>query len=308
MDDHPEPPEVPMAPIDSTLGLIFPEDRNQDGRLGGTENKEPYITTIVRVMLNTNKTQKSSTSHQLFIEKEGDDDQNSWRYLTPEEIERGYADFEINIRKDFGNTIRIKTQETFSYYPYGVSWPSPQTKEIVAEASGNLFIESLPKMEIKKVDISFIEDINNDHILTQKENNKDWRLDETTLRVKIPKYSLVGDYIIVTKRGDPTAILATRYLEEETIEEGYVNFSLDIEGGKNFGVSVHAERDGVRHSNIASKTIFVEAPTYVKLTPADIIFSEDTNSDGHLTPAENNKWKNYTSLTIKSRVANLPSF
>lgn len=299
IDDHPEPPEVPMAPIDSTLGLVFPEDRNQDGRLGGTENKEPYITTIVRVMLNTNKTQKSSTSHQLFIEKEGDDDQNSWRYLTPEEIERGYADFEINIRKDFGNTIRIKTQETFSYYPYGVSWPEPQTKEIVAEASGDLFIEPLPQMEIKKVDISFIEDINNDHVLTQKENNKDWRLDETTLRVKIPKYSLVGDYIIVTKRGDPTAILATRYLEEETIEEGYVNFSLDIEGGKNFGVSVHAERDGVRHSNIASKTIFVEAPTYVKLTPADIIFSEDTNSDGHLTPAENNKWKNYTSLRIK---------
>ena len=26
MDDHPEPPEVPMAPIDSTLGLVFPED------------------------------------------------------------------------------------------------------------------------------------------------------------------------------------------------------------------------------------------------------------------------------------------
>lgn len=246
MDDHPETPEVPMAPIDSTLGLVFPEDRNQDGRLGGTENKEPYITTIVRVMLNTNKTQKSSTSHQLFIEKEGDDDQNSWRYLTPEEIERGYADFEINIRKDFGNTIRIKTQETFSYYPYGVSWPEPQTKEIVAEASGDLFIEPLPQMEIKKVDISFIEDINNNHILTQKENNKDWRLDETTLKVKIPKYSLVGDYIVVTKRGDPTTILAKRYLEEDTIEEGYVNFSLDIEGGKNFGVSVYAERDGVR--------------------------------------------------------------
>lgn len=89
IDDHPESPEVPMAPIDSTLGLVFPEDTNSDGHLSPAENNKwkKYTSLIIKLP------EGAAVGDEVHAQM---DEYWEWapsKQITEEHLKKGYIDF-----------------------------------------------------------------------------------------------------------------------------------------------------------------------------------------------------------------------
>ena len=141
-------------------------------------------------------------------------------------------------------------------------------------------------------DIIFTEDANSNGHLTPAENAIDPLL--TTVRINLPNDIEVNDTIKIKPNGKPTIEIV---IQNGDKTRGYIEQSIPIKDGSTLTITTQVEHNG-RTSSPTSKSLIIDPDTPPKLESADITFTEDTNSNGRLTPDENIVTPNTTTVRV----------
>ena len=270
VEPKPEPKPAPITPFTKDH-IVFIEDANGNGTLTVDENGNPFLFTTVRVKFPGN----IKAFDIINISKED----GSWtdgKVVT--NIADGYVEFDMPIQNDFGKRVKLVAEHL------------NQNGDHIATVTNGLNIDKLPPLD----DITFPEDANGDGTLGLTENATN--PNSTTVRVGIPSYSGSGD-IITIKDKDGTTTLGTATLTPADKTKGYVEINVPVTKGKTLEIAVDLEHSTIK-TKPTQKSLVIESDPMPKLKATDITFTEDANSDGKLTPAENTTTPTTTTVKI----------
>lgn len=141
-------------------------------------------------------------------------------------------------------------------------------------------------------DIIFTEDANSNGHLTPAENAIDPLL--TTVRLNLPNDIEINDTIKITPNGKPTIEIV---IQNGDKARGYIEQPISIKDGSTLTITAQVEHNG-RTSSPTSKSLIIDPDIPPKIENTDITFTEDTNSNGRLTPDENATTPNTTTVRI----------
>ena len=265
-------PEPKPAPIPFTKDhVVFIEDANGNGTLTVDENGNPFLFTTVRV--------KFPGNVRAFDIINVAKDDGSWtdgKVVT--NVGDGYVEFDMPIQNDFGKRVKLIVEHL------------NQNGDHIATVTNGLNIDKLPPLS----DITFPEDANGDGTLGLTENTTN--PSSTTVRVGIPTYSGSGD-IITIKDKDGTTTLGSATLTPADKTRGYVEINVPVTKGKTLEIAVDLEHSTIK-TKPTQKSLVIEPDPMPKLKATDITFTEDADSDGKLTPAENQTDPNKTTVRV----------
>ena len=265
-------PEPKPAPMPFTKDhVVFVEDANGNGTLTVDENGNPFLFTTVRV--------KFPGNVRAFDIINVAKDDGSWtdgKVVT--NVADGYVEFDMPIQNDFGKRVKLVVEHL------------NQNGDHIATVTNGLNIDKLPPLS----DITFPEDANGDGTLGLTENTTN--PNSTTVRVGIPSYSGSGD-IITIKDKDGTTTLGSATLTPADKTRGYVEISVPVTKGKTLEIAVDLEHSTIK-TKPTQKSLVIEPDPMPKLKATDITFTEDADSDGKLTPAENQTNPNTTTVRV----------
>ena len=268
-EPKPEPKPTPMPFTKDHV--VFIEDANGNGTLTVDENGNPFLFTTVRVKFPDNV-------RPFDIINVAKDD-GSWtdgKVVT--NVADGYVEFDMPIQNDFGKRVKLVVEHL------------NQNGDHIATVTNGLNIDKLPPLS----DITFPEDANGDGTLGLTENTTN--PNSTTVRVGIPTYSGSGD-IITIKDKDGTNTLGTATLTPADKTRGYVEINVPVTKGKTLEIAVDLEHSTIKTKPV-EKSLVIEPDPMPKLKATDITFTEDADSDGKLTPAENQTDPNKTTVRV----------
>ena len=265
-------PEPKPAPMPFTKDhVVFIEDANGNGTLTVDENGNPFLFTTVRV--------KFPDNVRAFDIINVAKDDGSWtdgKVVT--NVGDGYVEFDMPIQNDFGKRVKLIVEHL------------NQNGDHIATVTNGLNIDKLPPLS----DITFPEDANGDGTLGLTENTTN--PNSTTVRVGIPTYSGSGD-IITIKDKDGTTTLGSSTLTPADKTRGYVEINVPVTKGKTLEIAVDLEHSTIKTKPV-DKSLVIEPDPMPKLKATDITFTEDADSDGKLTPAENQTDPNKTTVRV----------
>ena len=265
-------PEPKPAPIPFTKDhVVFIEDANGNGTLTVDENGNPFLFTTVRV--------KFPGNVRAFDIINVAKDDGSWtdgKVIT--NVADGYVEFDMPIQNDFGKRVKLAVEHL------------NQNGDHIATVTNGLNIDKLPPLD----DITFPEDANGDGTLGLTENSTN--PNSTTVRVGIPSYSGSGD-IITIKDKDGSTTLGSATLTPADKTRGYVEINVPVTKGKTLEIAVDLEHSTIKTKPV-DKSLVIEPDPMPKLKATDITFTEDADSDGKLTPAENQTDPNKTTVRV----------
>ena len=270
VEPKPEPKPAPITPFTKDH-IVFIEDANGNGTLTVDENGNPFLFTTVRVKFPDN----IKAFDIINISKED----GSWtdgKVVT--NVADGYVEFDMPIQNDFGKRIKLVAEHL------------NQNGDHIATVTNGLNIDKLPPLD----DITFPEDANGDGTLGITENTTN--PNSTTVRVGIPSYSGSGD-IITIKDKDGTTTLGSATLTPADKTRGYVEINVPVTKGKTLEIAVDLEHSTIK-TKPTQKSLVIESDPMPKLKATDITFTEDADSDGKLTPAENQTNPNTTTVRV----------
>ena len=141
-------------------------------------------------------------------------------------------------------------------------------------------------------DIIFTEDANSNGHLTPAENTTDPLL--TTVRLNLPNDIEINDTIKITPNGKPTIEIVIQNVDKA---RGYIEQSIPIKDRSTLTITTQVEHNG-RTSSPTSKSLIIDPDIPPKIENTDITFTEDTNSNGRLTPDENATTPNTTTVRV----------
>ena len=265
-----EPKPAPMLPFTKDH-VIFVEDANGNGTLTVDENGNPFLFTTVRV--------KFPDNVRAFDIINVAKDDGSWtdgKVVT--NVGDGYVEFDMPIQNDFGKRVKLIVDHL------------NQNGDHIATVTNGLNIDKIPPLS----DITFPEDANGDGTLGLTENTTN--PNSTTVRVGIPTYSGSGD-IITIKDKDGTTTLGSATLTPADKTRGYVEINVPVTKGKTLEIAVDLEHSTIKTKPV-NKSLVIEPDPMPKLKATDITFTEDADSDGKLTPAENQTNPNTTTVRV----------
>ena len=265
-----EPKPAPMLPFTKDH-VVFVEDANGNGTLTVDENGNPFLFTTVRV--------KFPDNVRAFDIINVAKDDGSWtdgKVIT--NVGDGYVEFDMPIQNDFGKRVKLIVEHL------------NQNGDHIATVTNGLNIDKLPPLS----DITFPEDANGDGTLGLTENTTN--PNSTTVRVGIPSYSGSGD-IITIKDKDGTTTLGSATLTPADKTRGYVEINVPVTKGKTLEIAVDLEHSTIKTKPV-EKSLVIEPDPMPKLKSTDITFTEDADSDGKLTPAENQTDPNKTTVRV----------
>ena len=270
VEPKPEPKPAPITPFTKDH-IVFIEDANGNGTLTVDENGNPFLFTTVRVKFPDN----IKAFDIINISKED----GSWtdgKVVT--NVADGYVEFDMPIQNDFGKRVKLVAEHL------------NQNGDHIATVTNGLNIDKLPPLD----DITFPEDANGDGTLGLTENATN--PNSTAVRVGIPTYSGSGD-IITIKDKDGTTTLGTATLTPADKTNGYVEINVPVTKGKTLEIAVDLEHSTIK-TKPTQKSLVIESDPMPKLKATDITFTEDADSDGKLTPAENQTDPNKTTVRV----------
>lgn len=270
IEPKPEPKPAPMLPFTKDH-VIFIEDANGNGTLTVDENGNPFLFTTVRV--------KFPGNVRAFDIINVAKDDGSWtdgKVVT--NVGDGYVEFDMPIQNDFGKRVKLVVEHL------------NQNGDHIATVTNGLNIDKLPPLD----DITFPEDANGDGTLGLTENTTN--PNSTTVRVGIPTYSGSGD-IITIKDKDGSTTLGSASLTPADKARGYVEINVPVTKGKTLEIAVDLEHSTIK-TKPTQKSLVIEPDPMPKLKATDITFTEDADSDGKLTPAENQTDPNKTTVRV----------
>lgn len=265
-----EPKPAPMLPFTKDH-VVFIEDANGNGTLTVDENGNPFLFTTVRV--------KFPGNVRAFDIINVAKDDGSWtdgKVVT--NVGDGYVEFDMPIQNDFGKRVKLIVEHL------------NQNGDHIATVTNGLNIDKLPPLS----DITFPEDANGDGTLGLTENTTN--PNSTTVRVGIPTYSGSGD-IITIKDKDGSTTLGSATLTPADKTRGYVEINVPVTKGKTLEIAVDLEHSTIKTKPV-DKSLVIEPDPMPKLKATDITFTEDADSDGKLTPAENQTDPNKTTVRV----------
>lgn len=251
--------------------VVFIEDANGNGTLTVDENGNPFLFTTVRV--------KFPGNVRAFDIINVAKDDGSWtdgKVVT--NVGDGYVEFDMPIQNDFGKRVKLIAEHL------------NQNGDHIATVTNGLNIDKLPPLS----DITFPEDANGDGTLGLTENTTN--PNSTTVRVGIPSYSGSGD-IITIKDKDGSTTLGSATLTPADKARGYVEINVPVTKGKTLEIAVDLEHSTIKTKPV-DKSLVIEPDPMPKLKATDITFTEDADSDGKLTPAENQTDPNKTTVRV----------
>lgn len=270
VEPKPEPKPEPVIPFTKDH-VVFIEDANGNGTLTVDENGNPFLFTTVRI--------KFPGNVRAFDIINVAKDDGSWtdgKVVT--NVADGYVEFDMPIQNDFGKRVKLVVEHL------------NQNGDHIATVTNGLNIDKLPPLD----DITFPEDANGDGTLGLAENATN--PNSTTVRVGIPSYSGSGD-IITIKDKDGTTTLGSATLTPTDKTKGYVEINVPVTKGKTLEIAVDLEHSTIK-TKPTQKSLVIESDPMPKLKATDITFTEDANSDGKLTPAENTTTPTTTTVKI----------
>ena len=270
VEPKPEPKPAPITPFTKDH-IVFIEDANGNGTLTVDENGNPFLFTTVRV--------KFPGNVRAFDIINVAKDDGSWtdgKVVT--NVADGYVELDMPIQNDFGKRVKLIVEHL------------NQNGDHIATVTNGLNIDKLPPLS----DITFPEDSNGDGTLGLTENTTN--PNSTTVRVGIPTYSGSGD-IITIKDKDGTTTLGSATLTPTDKTKGYVEINVPVTKGKTLEIAVDLEHSTIKTKPV-DKSLVIEPDPMPKLKATDITFTEDADSDGKLTPAENTTTPTTTTVKI----------
>ncbi|WP_211437303.1 hypothetical protein [Campylobacter sp. RM16191] len=180
----------------------------------------------------------------------------------------------------------------------------------ITDKSGNVSVPGSDQVTVDitppsgKPTIEFIEDKNNDELLSKGENEKN--PDQTSLKVTIPTGTQVGDTIniTVTTPGGEVQSFSYKIPDETNLQNikdnGYIVDNVKIENGKTYTAQV-VIKDPAGNEGQKSDPDKVKVDMTPPTAPV-IEFSEDKNNDTILNNRENAQDKNPNQTSVKVTV------
>lgn len=259
------------APKIGANDIIFTEDTDKNGTLSIGENTTNPNATTVRVKLPNG----IKANDKVVLEKK-DGSHNDDKVITDNDITKGYVEFDTPISN--GEKVEVKVHVERTHYI-----PSTPTEKV---------LQVEPNLKLTANDIVFTEDTDKNGTLALTENTT--TPNTTTVRVKLP--SVIAENDIVKIKAVGTSLTDNKTITGADKTNGYVEFEVPLKGIKNLNIEALVQR-GTKSYDSADKSLVIEKSPAPVISTNDITFTEDANSNGHLSVGENQT--NPATTTVK---------